>query len=121
MAQQTIMIIDDDQDVLTIIRRVLEHEDYIVKTGYDVTDLYEIEKTPPDLLLIDNWLNGKTGHDICYHLKTTPKTSKIPVLLISATTNLAQTAQSCKADGFITKPFNLEELLLKVRIAIGKN
>lgn len=115
MAQQTIMIIDDDADVLNVVAMILKEAGYAVRTGRDVSDLYEVEKNPPDLILLDNWLDGKTGHDICYHLKTTPKTSSIPVMLISATTNLAKTAESCQADGYIAKPFDMEELLKKVK------
>jgi DNA-binding response OmpR family regulator len=115
MAQQTILIIDDDADILNIITVVLKEAGYAVRTGRDVSDLYEIEKNAPDLILLDNWLDGKTGHDICYHLKTTPKTSTIPVLLFSASPNLAQTAASCKADGYIAKPFEVEDLLAVVQ------
>ncbi|MFD0749136.1 PleD family two-component system response regulator [Mucilaginibacter calamicampi] len=109
------MIIDDEAEILELLRHVLQEAGYEVMTGRDVTDLYEIEKDPPDLLLVDNWLEGKTGHDICYHLKTTPKTSDIPVLLISATPNLARTAESCLADDFIAKPFEITELLEKIK------
>lgn len=114
MAAKTVMIIDDDADIRDILRLVLQEAGYVVRMGKDVTDLYEIEKDPPGLILLDNWLDGKTGHDICFHLKTTPKTAHIPVVLISATTNLAQTAESCRADGFITKPFEFDELLQQV-------
>ena len=115
MAQQTVMIIDDDEEILQIVSHILKNAGYTVRIGRDVHDLYEIEKNPPNLLLVDNWLEGKTGHDICYHLKTTPKTADIPVVLISATVNLAKTAESCRADGYISKPFDVEELLAKVQ------
>lgn len=116
MAKQTIMIIDDEEEILAIVSTMLKDAGYLVRIGRDVTDLYEIEKNPPDLLLVDNWLVGKTGHDICYHLKTTPKTSKLKVLLFSATANLEKTAESCMADGYIAKPFDVQDMLSTIML-----
>jgi len=116
MSKLTIMVIDDDADTLEVISSVLLEEGYKVVTGKDITTLYGIEKDPPALLLIDNWLSGeKTGHDVCYQLKQNPATAGIPVVLVSATINLAETAQRCQANGFIAKPFNIEDLLTLVR------
>lgn len=111
-----ILVIDDEEDVVQILRTILTEAGYPVVTGRDVTAVYEIEKDPPALLLIDNWLSGgKTGHDICLQLKQDARTSGIPVILISATQKLDETARRCGADDFICKPFELEELLVKVR------
>ncbi|TSJ41060.1 response regulator [Mucilaginibacter corticis] len=118
MAAATILVIDDDVDVLIILRTILNEAGYQVKTGKDVTAVYEIEKDPPALLLIDNWLEGKTGHDICWQLKNDPRTRSIPVILISATTKLDETARRCGADDYICKPFDLAEVLRKVRSTI---
>lgn len=85
------MVIEDDADTLEVITTVLTGVGYQVLTGKDVTAVYAIEKDPPALLLIDNWLSGdKTGHDICYQLKQNPATSLIPVILISGTINLKE-------------------------------
>jgi CheY-like chemotaxis protein len=112
MQKSTIMVIDDDIDTLDVITASLTDAGYGVTGGKDITVLYAIEKDPPALLLIDNWLSGeKTGHDICYQLKQNPATRQIPVILISGTLNLEDTAQRCGADGFIRKPFNIEDLL----------
>src|SRR6202012_5946604 len=108
MLKPTIMVIDDDTAILNIITTVLTDAGYQVVAGKDITTLYAIEKEPPALLLIDNWLSGdKTGHDICYQLKQNPATANIPVILVSATANLEDTAERCRADGFISKPFDI--------------
>ncbi|MFD0751891.1 PleD family two-component system response regulator [Mucilaginibacter calamicampi] len=119
MKKGTILLIDDDPDILSGITIILQEAGYVVRQGHDVTAVFEIEKDPPDLLLIDNWLEGKTGRDICYQLKTGPKTQHIPVILISATRNLAETAASCLADDYIDKPFEIEELLSKVELIMN--
>ena len=109
------MVIEDDVDTLEIITAVLTSAGYQVISGMDVTTVYAIEKQPPGLLLIDNWLSGdKTGHDICFQLKQNPATSFIPVILISGTMNLEDTAQRCGADGFICKPFDIDQLVQQV-------
>jgi DNA-binding response OmpR family regulator len=109
------MIIDDDTDTLDIITAVLKGAGYQVVAGKDITTLYAIEKEPPALLLINNWLSGgKTGHDVCYQLKQNPATAAIPVILISATVNLANTAQRCQANSYIIKPFDIDDLLSQV-------
>jgi DNA-binding response OmpR family regulator len=120
-ALKTVMIIDDDLEIRQLIADILSNAGYNVQTGVGVTDLYEIEKAPPALILIDHWLNGKTGRDICYQLKTNPLTDDIPVVLISATSNLEQTALSCHADGFIQKPFDVDYLLETVEAIIEKS
>lgn len=113
-APKIVMIIDDDMEIRQLIADILTNAGYRVQTGVGVTDLYEVEKAPPALILIDHWLDGKTGRDICYQLKTNHLTDMIPVVLISATANLEQTALSCHADGFIHKPFEVADLLAKV-------
>jgi DNA-binding response OmpR family regulator len=119
--QKTVMIIDDDWEIRQLISEILTNAGYKVQTGVGVTDLYEVEKAPPSLILIDHWLDGKTGRDICYQLKTNHLTDKIPVVLISATTNLEETAKSCRADGFIQKPFEVDDLLEKVKAITANN
>lgn len=114
MRTTDILIVDDDEDILYLLKTILSDAGYRVTTGRDVTAVYEIEKNSPALLLIDNWLNGKTGHDICYQLKTDKRTALLPVILISATAKLDETARRCLADDHICKPFEVNELLEKV-------
>jgi len=115
MSISTIMVIEDDIDQLDIITTILTDAGYRVTSGKDLTAVYAIEKQPPALLLIDNWLSGeKTGHDICYQLKQNPAMSFIPVILISGTMKLEETALRCGADAFICKPFDMDELLRQV-------
>lgn len=121
MNKPMIMVVDDDPDILEITSNFLEEAGYIVTTGRDVTALFAIEKNPPSILVIDNWLEGKTGHDICWQLKQDQRTAAIPVILISATAKLYETAHRCGADDFISKPFELKELLEKVERHLKKD
>lgn len=117
MITPTILVIDDDDAILKLLVSIFTDAGYLVNAGSDVTAVYEIEKHPPALLLIDNWLSGaKTGHDICFQLKNNPITQNIPVILISATAKLDETARRCGADDYIAKPFEIDELLQKVAL-----
>ena len=89
----------------------------VALNGFTSTNIRVMDVTDPNSPqeLRGTLSGGKTGHDICYQLKQNPATSFIPVILISGTMNLAETAQRCGADGFICKPFDVDELLRQVR------
>ena len=106
------MIIENDKEILALMEYILVEEGYKVTAVLNEADLNKIIK--PDLILLDNWLNGRSGHDICIELKENTETSAVPVILISAANDLEKVAKSCKADSFITKPFDIFELVAEV-------
>ena len=73
----------------------------------------------PQLILLDGFLSGMDGIDVCNTLKSTPETKDIPVIMISAHTNLKEIQKFCKADDFIAKPFDANELVRKINHFIG--
>lgn len=114
-AAPTILVIDDDPDIIDAVEIVLEDE------GYDVQTTTKPEKvldgsTQPDLFLIDIWMSGQNGKDICIQLKQNPKTKHIPIILFSANKDTAQIAQEAGADDFILKPFDIDDLLEKIKV-----
>lgn len=110
-----ILIVDDNEAICELIRDVLEMEGYratIRMTGHDALPF--IEKLHPDLVLLDVMLdNGLDGRDICHALKQRGSgASTIPVVMVSATHNLQDTLGGlCRADGFVSKPFDIYHLL----------
>lgn len=107
-----IVIIENDREILEIMEYILVEQGYKVIAVLNEVDLSKIVK--PDLILLDNWLNGRSGHDICVELKDNPQTSAIPVILISAANNLEEVAKKCNADSFIIKPFDVDDLVAEV-------
>lgn len=108
-----IFVADDDEDILDIIGMILRTEQYEViatTNGNEVFDLTE----PPDLILLDIWMSGYDGREICKKLKEEPRTKNIPLLFVSANSSIADISQLCNADGFIAKPFEMEYLLKTV-------
>lgn len=111
---------DDDPSILDAIKIILEDEGYEVETTEDGALAQEIKNPFPDLLILDVWMSGVDGRDVCKHLKAADKTKGIPIILISATKDLAQIAKDAGADDFIVKPFQLDHLLAVVAEQINK-
>lgn len=112
-----ILVIDDDEDILSILDIIFGDEGYepiLYKTG---TTAEHIKILHPDLILLDVRIAGfdKTGPEICSEIKSQLELSNIPVLLLSAETNVGELAQACGANGFVNKPFDIFGLLTKVK------
>ena len=112
--QKTIMVADDDPSILDALTMILEDAGYEVKTTNDGAALRDIQLEAPDLLLLDIWLSGWNGKDICIALKGDEKSRHIPIVLFSANKETAAIAREAGANDFITKPFDLDELLEKI-------
>jgi len=109
--QKTILVIEDDKDIQEILTYVLEAEDYNVICAEDDTIFDNISTIKPSLILMDNQLQGASGTDMCYRIKNNVDTSEIPVIILSANTNIEILAQEGHADGFLAKPFDVNEVV----------
>lgn len=105
-----IMIADDDPAILDAIGIILEYKGYEVRRVLNGKGLIEMEYELPDLLLLDIWMSGTDGRDICKKLKDTEHTRKLPIVLISASKDIQKSAMDAGADDFLAKPFEIEEL-----------
>lgn len=113
-AKKRILVVDDNPAILDALNIMLEEEGYDVETTEDGAAAKNMTQPFPDLLLLDIWMAGMDGRDICKHLKSGVATKNIPVIMVSATKNIEQIAKDSGADGFIAKPFQMEHLLAKV-------
>jgi DNA-binding response OmpR family regulator len=105
-----ILIIENDQAILDLMSYILEEEGHQIFTSTNSSVLYE-ENIEPDLILLDQTLGIEQGSDVCLKLKQDPKTALIPIILISAVNQLDKLASECKADGYIEKPFDIENFI----------
>lgn len=110
------MIADDDPAILDSVGLLLEFEGYEVQTTPDATTLLKMETGFPDLLLLDIWMSGTDGRDICKHLKKQKLTSNLPIVLISASREIEQSALEAGANDFLAKPFELHDLIKKIEL-----
>ncbi|MEO6812741.1 MAG: response regulator [Ginsengibacter sp.] len=117
-----ILIIDDDKDLLTIVKSSLEKKGFEVyaflnfENGVDI-----INKCEPQVILLDVFLSGVDGLEVCKRLKTSPYTRHIPIIVFSGYPRVAETAiYEFGADDFIAKPFEVNELVRKVHKLLSK-
>jgi len=111
-----IFVADDDQDILNIIEMMLRSRGYEVVMSSNAEELFACKAEDlPELILMDIWMAGVDGREICGRLKKNKLTSAIPVLFVSANSQIAAITEDCRADGFIAKPFEMKLLLQKVQ------
>lgn len=112
--QKKILIADDDAAILDVLTLYLEDMGYEVQTTQDGGTLRALENDLPDMLVLDIWMSGWHGRDICRFLKSREETHKLPILLVSANRETESIAREAGADDFLAKPFDLEKLLEKI-------
>lgn len=121
--KKKILIADDDESIRDIFRIVLEKAGYDLEIKEDAGEILTNNFTLPDIFLIDKLLSGVDGLDVCRHLKSNPDTSKIPIVMVSASPDIGTVALKAGADDFIEKPFELSYLLkvIERNISNSKN
>jgi CheY-like chemotaxis protein len=112
--KKRILVADDDPAIVDCIQIMLEDDGYIVDTSVDGQIAMKMEKDFPDLLLLDIWMSGMDGREICKYLKNQELTRDIPIIMISANKDTSHMAKEAGADDFLAKPFEMDELLSKV-------
>jgi len=116
--KKKIIVTDDDIETLTILKEFLSLENFEIFTAVNGIQLFEILRTnKPDLILLDINMNWISGYDLCSALKKSEVYKNIPVVFISAKTNQEDIDLGLQlgAEDYITKPFELNKLLLKIQ------
>lgn len=107
-----ILVIDDDADILDVVRETLIYEQFEVQTVNQSKNVITVACIfRPDLILMDYRLGDGDGGEICRTLKKHPLFSHIPVVLFSAYINAETELMTFGCDAVITKPFDLEYLI----------
>jgi CheY-like chemotaxis protein len=112
--KKRILIAEDDPAILDVLQLILEEGGYAVESVADEAALSDFPNGHPDLLLLDIWMSGWDGREICRSLKGREETKHLPILLCSANRDGEQIAREVGADGFIAKPFDLDALLATI-------
>ena len=114
MSKKKILVADDDPAILEVITLILEDAGHAVTTSSNGETVEKVQRELPDLILLDIWMSGMDGRDICKHLKTESKTKHIPIVMISANKDAAAIAIEAGANDFLAKPFEMTKLLSMV-------
>ncbi len=117
--KKSILVVDDDQDILFVLKLMLEMKGYTVELSSDPGNLLNMGADLPSLLLLDIWMGNYDGREICQQLKSDPATKGLPVILLSASRDIEQSAKDAGADDFLAKPFEQKHLLEKIVKYIG--
>ena len=117
------MVIDDNKDILEIVTLIFEKHGFEIETTPKGEEAFShITSFCPQIILLDVFLGGMDGRDLCNALKANPLTAHIPVIMFSAHSSWDNVIKVCKADAFIAKPFNVNELVTKVNdVLTSKN
>lgn len=115
------MIADDDPGILDAVEAMLEYGGYEVSSTSNGATVLEMRDNFPDLLLLDIWMSGTDGRDVCKKLKQEERSRHMPIIMISASTELEKSAKEAGADDFLEKPFDMEELLQKIDACLSQH
>jgi DNA-binding response OmpR family regulator len=107
-----VLVVDDDESILDAICLLLEDFGYVVETLSNGDETAAaVEELCPSVVLLDVLMSGIDGREICKNLKKSELTKNTPVIMLSAHPGVAKKISEVGADGFLSKPFEVEELL----------
>ncbi len=113
---------DDDEGILEAFKLMLTSAGYELETSTKNGDYIEQKiKNAPDLIILDVLLSGTNGGQVCKKLKSQGHTKHIPIIMISDHPDAREVALEASADDFIPKPFDMSDLLKKVKKYIKKD
>ena len=123
MPKKTVLTIEDDPDIVEVVRYNLEREGFRVLVSTDgERGLAEASRARPDLILLDIMLPGIDGLEVCRRLRGQESTSPIPIMMLTAKEEEADVIVGLEmgADDYMTKPFSPRELVARVRAALRR-
>ena len=123
MSNEKILVVDDEEDILELVRYNLAKEGYQVKcvtSGEDA--LKAASEETPDIVLLDLMLPGVHGLDVCRNLKSNESTMNIPIVMLTAKGEDADIVAGLElgADDYVTKPFSPRVLLARIRVVLRR-
>jgi two-component system phosphate regulon response regulator PhoB len=123
MAKKNVFVVEDEEDILDLVRHHLTKEGFVVATAVNGLEAVKaILRKPPDLILLDLMLPGLDGLEVCRQLKKEPKTAEIPILMVTAKDEESDVVAGLElgADDYVVKPFRMKELIARVRAALRR-
>jgi DNA-binding response OmpR family regulator len=118
--KQKVLIIDDNEDILFMLKVMLEFKNYEACARTGINDLEEtITHFQPDLILMDMLLSGADGREVCRALKANKLFARYPVVMISAQADAREECLEAGASLFLEKPFDMDEFYKVVEVALN--
>jgi CheY-like chemotaxis protein len=120
---KTVMVVDDNPDIVTIVKTILEGKGYGVQSAYSGQEVFNLlSEQKPDLIVLDIMMPQMDGLEVLTRLKGEPSTATIPVILLTAKVQYEDVLGGYKmgADYYITKPFTSTQLLNGINLLLGE-
>ena len=122
--QKKVLIVDDEKDIVDLITYNLEKEGFATLNAYDGETALDLAKAKkPDLVILDLMLPGIRGLDVCRFIRKNPETETMPIIMLTARSDQMDKVLGLEigADDYITKPFNIKELIARVRAVLRRS
>jgi two-component system phosphate regulon response regulator PhoB len=123
MSKGTILVIDDEKDLIELVRYNLEKEGFDVIAATDgQSGLEVVKKHRPDLVVLDLMMPGLDGLQVCQRLRSDPRAGRIPVIMLTAKATEADRVVGLElgADDYVTKPFSPREVVARVKAVLRR-
>ncbi len=123
-ARPTILVVEDEAPLLTLLRYNLERQGFRVEEAADGQEaLLRVAEARPDLVLLDWMLPALSGLEVCRQLRRRPATRDLPIIMVTARTEEGDTVRALDigADDYITKPFAMEGLMARIRALLRRS
>ena len=116
-----VLVLDNDEGVLDVMQEMLNYEGFQVKIIEETDNIFSvIDGFSPNLIILDYILSGINGGEICHQIKANPKTTDVPVIIMSAYPKVLKSLGYYGCDDFIAKPFDLEDIVERIKNLIDK-
>ena len=123
MAQKKILVVDDEKDIVELISYNLEQKGFAVIKAYDGQMAWERVKTAkPDLVVLDLMIPGIHGLEVCKLIRRDAATETLPIIMLTAKSDQVDKILGLElgADDYVTKPFNVRELIARIRAVLRR-
>lgn len=112
--KRKVLVIENDDDIRDLVSFILSEAGFICLGIPEPEKLEKVAAFKPDVILIDEFINNQPGHRLCLRIKQVASLKHIPVIILSTMNNIELIAEECKANDYLRKPFDVEELVGKV-------
>jgi len=123
VAKQKILVVDDEPDLVELVKDVLERNDYsVISAGNADLAIKRVRESKPDLIILDLNLPGIGGIEVCRILKQDKKTNFIPIIMLTVKSTESDKIAGLEAgaDDYVTKPFSTGELVARVKSVLRR-
>jgi len=123
MPSATVLVVEDDESLRTLVEYNLGKEDFEVVAARDGEEaLLKVEESKPDIIILDWMIPNVSGIEVCRQLRARPQTRGIPIIMLTARADEADRVRGLDtgADDYVVKPFSMEELTARIRAVLRR-